>query len=207
MSDMPSSNVEIFIADDDLAVRDALAVVFTLARFRVASFGDGPSLLAAAGLREPACILLDVQMPGPSGLDILKELNARNCRAPIFIMSAYGRAPLIVDAIRNGAVDFIQKPFDATALVSRVREVLAARNDHNASADAVRRFPGCEMLTRRERQVVELIIGGASNKEAGRALGISPRTVEVYRARIMDKLGAKNAADLVRIVLGAHRRS
>jgi FixJ family two-component response regulator len=143
-------------------------------------------------------------MPGRSGLDILKELNAENYGAPIFIISGQGDIPMAVDAIKNGALDFIEKPLDDT-VVARVREAIAAwerraaRTESNGPLKA--NFPGRERLTPRELEVLSLIASGASNKEAGRQLGISPRTIEVHRARIMEKLGAKNAADLVRIVL------
>jgi len=200
---------EIFIVDDDQSVRDALSVVFTLEGYHVTSFGDGHTFLAAARARTPACILLDVHMPGPSGLDILKELNAQHYGAPIFIISGRGDIPMAVDAIKNGALDFIEKPFDAVTVVSRVREAVEAWTRRAANDDSPdimsMHFRDHQSLTPREREVLAQIAGGASNKEAGRCLGISPRTIEVHRARIMEKLGAKNAADLVRIVLSEGR--
>jgi FixJ family two-component response regulator len=195
---------EIHIIDDDPAVRDALSVVLTLEGYHVNGFADGHSFLAAVRNRQPACIILDVHMPGRSGLDILKELNAKNYPAPVFIISGQGDIPMAVEAIKNGAFDFIEKPFDAETVVTRVREAIeaAARRASRASlGDTLNQFPGSDLLTAREREVLSLIAAGASNKEAGRQLGISPRTIEVHRARIMEKLGAKNAADLVRIVL------
>lgn len=196
---------EIFIADDDPAVRQALAVVFTLDGFLVSSFGEGGSLLTLARERVPACIILDVQMPGRSGLDVLKELNAPVYGAPIFVISGQGDIPMAVDAIKHGALDFIEKPFTVEAVVSRVRNAISAwanrRENGGAFGLNALHFPGRDLLTPRECDVLGQIAGGRSNKEAGRELGISPRTIEVHRARIMDKLGAKNAADLVRIVL------
>jgi two-component system response regulator FixJ len=200
---------EIFIVDDDPSVRDALSVVFTLEGYHVSSFGEGNTFLSAARARTPACVLLDVHMPGRSGLDILKELNAQHYGAPIFIISGQGDIPMAVDAIKNGALDFIEKPFDANTVVSRVREAVDAWGQRAANDDASDmlslRFRDHQSLTPREREVLAQIAGGASNKEAGRRLGISPRTIEVHRARIMEKLGAKNAADLVRIVLSEGR--
>jgi len=200
---------EIIIVDDDPAVRDALAVVFSLEGFHVTSFGDGQSLLAAARARTPSCIILDVHMPGRSGLDILRELNAQDYGAPIFIISGQGDIPMAVDAIKNGALDFIEKPFNADTVVSRVREAIEAwgrrREAGSGSGVLSLPFPGRDSLTPREREVLAQIAAGASNKEAGRQLGISPRTIEVHRARIMEKLGAKNAADLVRIVMSEPR--
>lgn len=200
----------IHIVDDDAAVRDALGVVFTLEGYNVSGFADGHSFLAAARNAPPACIILDVHMPGRSGLDILKELNAKNFPAPVFIISGQGDIPMAVEAIKNGAFDFIEKPFNAETVVNRVREAIEAiarKQAHPGRGDALGHFPGNELLTSREREVLNLIASGASNKEAGRNLGISPRTIEVHRARIMEKLGAKNAADLVRIVLSEARGS
>jgi two-component system, LuxR family, response regulator FixJ len=201
---------EIHIIDDDPAVRDALSVVLTLEGYHVTSFADGHSFLAAVRSRAPACIILDVHMPGRSGLDILKELNAKNYPAPVFIISGQGDIPMAVEAIKNGAFDFIEKPFDAETVVSRVHDAIEAaarRQARGGLGDSLTQFPGSELLTAREREVLNLIAAGASNKEAGRQLGISPRTIEVHRARIMEKLGAKNAADLVRIVLSEAPRN
>src|SRR5215813_53011 len=139
-------NNEIIIVDDDPSVRDALSVVFSLEGYHVTSFADGQSLLNAARARTPSCILLDVHMPGQSGLDILKELNAQAYPAPIFIISGQGDIPMAVDAIKNGALDFIEKPFNAETLVTRVREAIAAAAHLKASAPSgtilAARFPG-----------------------------------------------------------------
>src|SRR5262249_9145250 len=186
-------------------IRDVLSTVFARDGFEVTNFADGASLLASARGRTPVCIILDVHIPGRSGLDILKELNAQDYPVPIFIMSGQGDIPMAVDAIRNGALDFIEKPFRGSEVVSRVQEAIEASRRRQATSGAPEtpsmQFPGREPLTRREREVLAQIVAGASNKEAGRQLGISPRTIEVHRARIMEKLGAKNAADLIRIVM------
>jgi FixJ family two-component response regulator len=193
----------IYIVDDDPAVRDALSVVFEMEGFAVETFEDGDSFVTTARERVPACVILDVHMPGRSGIDVLKALSADSYEAPIFIISGQGDIPMAVEAIRNGAFDFIEKPFDADTVVTRVREGIEAQKTKGAPSNGeTGGFAGAELLTRREREVLGRITAGASNKEAGRELGISPRTVEVHRARIMEKLGAKNAADLVRIVLG-----
>ncbi len=211
MSASDSTAGEIFIVDDDPLVRNALSIVLSRQGYQITGFGEGASFLAAARARTPTCIILDVQMPGQSGLDILKELNAQNYPAPIFIISGVGDIPMAVEAIKNGALDFIEKPFDATTVVTRVREAVEAwsrRNSPGGSVDVLSKsFPGQEQLTARERDVLNQIASGSSNKQAGRELGISPRTIEVHRARIMEKLGAKNAADLVRIVLSEGRRA
>jgi len=205
MNELGAATGDIYIVDDDPSVRDALSVVLTLEGFHVSGFAEGNAFLAAVRRRLPACIILDVHMPGRSGLDILKELHNAHCTVPLFIISGQGDIPMAVDAIKNGALDFIEKPFNAETLVARVREAIAATDRLKAqppsSSGLAARFPGRDLLTPREYQVLELIANGASNKEAGRHLGISPRTVEVHRARIMEKLGAKNTVDLVHIVL------
>jgi FixJ family two-component response regulator len=201
---MTIHNSELFIVDDDASVRDALSAVFAAKGFQVMRFAEGESFLAEARNRTPACVLLDVHMPGRSGLDILRAIDAQHYGAPIFIISAICDIPTAVDAIRAGAVDFIEKPFDLDAVVTRVRAAIeswARRRSNGVSRHRILNLSGCDRLTPREREVLEQIAGGASNKEAGRRLGISPRTIEVHRARIMEKIGAKNAADLVRIVL------
>jgi FixJ family two-component response regulator len=204
MSQEASSDGEIFVVDDDPAVRDVLTTVFSRDGFHVTNFADGASLLATTRIRTPICIIIDVHIPGQSGLDILKELNAQDYPAPIFIISGQGDIAMAVDAIKNGALDFIEKPFRAGDIVMRVRDAIEAHGRRQGEADpsnaSLFHFPGREPLTRREQDVLTQIVAGASSKEAGRQLGISPRTIEVHRARIMAKLGAKNAADLVRIV-------
>ncbi len=208
MSMTEASARDIFIVDDDPLVLNALSVVLSREGYQVTGFGEGASFLAAAKTRTPTCIILDVHMPGQSGLDILKELKAQEYPAPIFIISGVGDIPMAVEAIKNGALDFIEKPFDASTVVTRVREAVEAfaRRAQRGGPDVLSRsFPGQELLTARERDVLGQIASGSSNKQAGRELGISPRTIEVHRARIMEKLGAKNAADLVRIVLSESR--
>jgi FixJ family two-component response regulator len=195
---------EIFVVDDDQGVRSSLSTVFALAGYQVREFADGASFLAAARAHTPACIILDVLMPGRSGLDILKTLNAERYPAPIFIISGRGDIAMAVEAIRNGAFDFIEKPFNGERVLTCVREAIdawARRRQASGSEILAAQFPSSDVLTVREREVLSSIVAGASNKEVAQHLGISPRTIEVHRARIMDKLGAKNAADLVRIAL------
>jgi two-component system response regulator FixJ len=208
MSTGNSSAGEIFVVDDDALVRGAIDAVLSREGYHVTGFAEGTSFLAAARARTPTCIILDVKMPGQSGLEILKDLNAQQYPAPIFIISGEGDIPMAVEAIKSGALDFIQKPFDGPTLVTQVREAVEAwgRRARGGGGDILsKQFPGHDLLTARERDVLGQIAAGSSNKQAGRELGISPRTIEVHRARIMEKLGAKNAADLVRIVMSDGR--
>jgi two-component system response regulator FixJ len=197
---------EVFIVDDDPSVRSALSIVLNAEGFTTTGFADGESFLVEARARTPACVLIDVHLPGCSGIDLLKQIDAHHYPAPILIISGLGDIPTALDAVRNGALDFIEKPFEPAAVVARVSD--AIRGWHNITADEsllAHDFAGRERLTARELEVLGRITQGASNKEAGRELGISPRTIEVHRARIMEKLGAKNAADLMRVVLGKGR--
>lgn len=186
-------------------------MVLSAAGYKVICFADGAALLSVARTRTPACILLDVHIPGKSGLDILRELHGEDYPAPIFMISGQGDIAMAVSAIKNGALDFIEKPFRGSEIVNRLNEAIDAytrrQAENSASRVASLHFPGREPLTRREREVLEQFTSGASNKEAGRQLGISPRTIEDHRANIMKKLGARNAADLVRIVMTAQRQA
>jgi two-component system response regulator FixJ len=204
---------EVFIVDDDPTVRDVLSEVFDQAGYKAISFVDGASFIAAARERIPACVILDIYMPGRSGLEILKDIDAANYPAPIFIASGRGDIPSAVEAIKLGAFDFIEKRLDADTLVGRVRDAVEARaqrqqngQQNGSGADFPSLdFPGCDLLTRREREVLALIATSATNKEAALNLGISQRTIEIHRAHIMHKLGAKNSVDLARKVMGQER--
>ena len=211
MAEKAASRGEIFVVDDDPAVRDTLSMVLSAGGYQVICFADGAALLQMARSRTPSAILLDVHIPGKSGLDLLKELHGEDYPAPIFMISGQGDIAMAVSAIKNGALDFIEKPFRGSEIVARLNEAIdayARRQTQTAASNvATLHFPGREPLTRREREVLEQFTSGASNKEAGRTLGISPRTIEDHRANIMKKLGARNAADLVRIVMTAARNS
>jgi FixJ family two-component response regulator len=208
---LDSSIGEIYVVDDDPAVRETLSIVLSAAGYKVICFADGAALLATARSRSPLCMLLDVHIPGKSGLDILKELRAQDYPAPIFIISGSGDIAMAVDAIKSGALDFIEKPFRGSEIVQRIEDAIGAftrrRTQPSPSKVLSLNFPGREPLTRREREVLELFSSGLSNKDAGRQLGISPRTIEDHRANIMKKLGAKNSTDLIRIVLDASHDS
>jgi FixJ family two-component response regulator len=203
-------NSEIYIVDDDALVRESLSIEFSRAGYQVRSFCEGTSVIAAARVRIPACILTDIYLPGPSGLDILKQLDASTYPAPIFIVSARRDISTAVEAIKNGACDFIEKQTDIASIVTLVGKTIATwanRRQKDATSEIRwRHFPGRPLLSRREIDVLSQIMAGASNKEAAKTLGISSRTIETHRQHIMKKLGAKNAVDLVHIVLATEER-
>jgi FixJ family two-component response regulator len=196
---------EIFIVDDDHDMREVLSAMFRNAGYQTAAFTDGRSFVRLARDQTPACVLLDLCMPGPSGLEVLKEIDARNYPAPILMLSGREDVLNVVQAMKNGAFDYIEKRLDPEAIVARVADAIDTwvqlrQSDETPTAlsPAIR---GYYKLTRREREVLALIAAAASNKETARHLGISPRTVEIHRGRIMHKLGAKNSVDLMRIVM------
>jgi len=190
--------VDVVVVDDDPAVRDALAVTLSSAGLGVRTFGSSEEFIGAARGIAAGCVLLDLHLPSRSGLDVLEAIGGARYPAPVIMITGHGDIALAVAAIKAGAFDFLEKPFDGDFLTDRVRQALGTRS----SGEAPLSLAALADLTPREMEVLRQIAGGLSNKEAGRALGISPRTVEVHRSRIMDKLGARNTADLMRIVLG-----
>lgn len=190
----------LYIVDADVAMRDLIGVVFSLEGYNVRGFAHAAEALFAARTRCPSCLILDGDA-GREAFDFLCELHVAQCPAPVFILIGKTPIPQIVKAIKHGAHDIIEKPFDAEDIINRVNEAVDATWRENSETGPEISLPDALRLTRREVEVLKQVTGGASNKEAGRTLGISPRTVEVHRSRIMDKLGARNTADLVRMVL------
>jgi two-component system response regulator FixJ len=199
---MSIPNNEIFIVDDDPDACAVFFAVFARAGYYTTVFTDGKLFVPAARIRIPACVLLDITMPGRSGLDILGDLDARSYPAPVLMLSGRSDIPSAVEAIRSGAFDFIEKRLGSDGIVARVRASIeswaVSRQLFKSDSSS---FPGCELLTPREREVLSQITAAASNREAAITLGISRRTVEVHRGHIMRKLGAKNTVQLLRIAL------
>ena len=201
---MSSAQQTVFIVEDDAAVRDSLALLLGLEGHRVQSFSCAEDFLRVYQASWTGCLLLDVRMPGMSGLELQAELQERQIMLPIIMITAHGDVPTVRNALKSGAVDFLEKPVDPEVLVTTVRSALdadaARRSASQAHEFAEQRL---RMLTARERQVLDLVGAGSPNREVAEALGISPRTVEVHKARVMEKLQVRNVSELVRIVLGS----
>ena len=202
--------LEIYLVEDDRDIREVLAALFENVGYTVTCFAETNSFLAEARKRTPHCVLLDIQLPGASGLDALSRIDIQRFKAPIIVLSAHCRTQIVVEAVKRGAFDFIEKPFAPDTIVERVQSSLETWRHDKEQFHASRRrsggFPGEEFLTPREHDVLARIIEGDSSKEVALQLGISFRTVQVHRARIMDKLKARNTADLVNIVFNAKPR-
>jgi len=196
---------EIIIVDDDSNMRDLLTAILSLEGYPVISFADGESFLRSRGTQTPVCVFLDVVMPGRSGMEILKELTARKFEAPIYLISGRDDTPTVVEALKSGARDFLPKPFDPYTAVQRVRDAVEMWNSRDEKQSSSKlealEFSGNVRLTRREAEVLSHIVKGLSSKDIGQVLGIGKRTVDNFRMSIMRKLGAKNTADLVRIIM------
>jgi FixJ family two-component response regulator len=196
---------EVLVIENDFVGRELLSRSLREASYEVIFFADGASLLSQVRARVPACVFVEVRMNDRSRLDILDQLRARACPAPIFVTSVADNTAAVIEAMKNGAYDFIEKPFSGSDIVNRVDVAIKefSRSEQNSAvAGLVRYFPGKEPFTRRERDVLARIIAGETNKETARRLGLSSRTVEEHRANIMRKVGARNVAELLRLVLG-----
>jgi FixJ family two-component response regulator len=192
----------VYLVDDDSSVRDALMLLLSLREIAAKPFESAESLLAELTAEHRGCVLSDLKMPGKSGLDLLAELSARNIRLPIVILTAHGDVSTTRAALRGGAFDFLEKPVDEDILVDVLTHALAedARSfSRQRETDAHK--ARVSSLTPREREVFRLLGRGYQNREIAVELGISPRTVEVYKARMMEKLDCETIADVVRLAL------
>jgi FixJ family two-component response regulator len=194
----------VYAVDDDAGMRAALTRVFRTARIEVQTYASGRELLDTCAFDPRGVLLLDVMMPGMTGLELQKALREREVRLPLMFLTGSGDVPMAVEAMRNGAVDFLEKPFDNEELVLHIRQAragsLAAGRVPRTATDFHRREA---TLTPREREVMQQMITGNSNKLIARELGASFRTIEIHRARVMAKMEAQTLAHLVRMALEA----
>jgi RNA polymerase sigma factor (sigma-70 family) len=192
----------VYVVDDDDAVRDSLQWLLEASRYRVFGFDSAEAFLAGYDPAAIAVAILDVRMPGMSGLQLQEELLARETTLPIVFITGHGDVPMAVNTMKRGAVDFIEKPFDQGALKSLVDRLLDEARERAAETERRKLNEALlAKLTPREQQVLERIVAGRLNKQIADDLGISIKTVEAHRANIMDKVNANTVADLMRVVL------
>lgn len=190
----------VHLIDDDEAVRDSAAFVLEMADLPTRTYASAPAFLEVAQSLTHGCVVTDVRMPDMSGLDLARRLQALGVKLPVIVITGHGDLPLAIEAMRAGVVDFIEKPFDDEVLSGAIRRALAAQTEAAANEAERKRFE--EMLATlsgREQDVLRGVIAGKMNKVIAYELGISPRTVEVYRANVMTKTHARGLSDLVRI--------
>jgi two-component system response regulator FixJ len=198
---MPNDGI-VHVIDDDDAIRHSLEFLLKSASVNVATYESASAFLKALPGIAPGCVITDVQMPGISGLELLRRLRELKIELPVIVITGHGDVPLAVEAMKNGAVDFIEKPFDDEVLLTAVRAAMSQRLAHDKRdherAEIQERLAA---LSHRERQVLEGLVAGHPNKTIAYDLGISPRTVEIYRANVMTKMQAASLSDLVRMAL------
>jgi two-component system response regulator FixJ len=201
---MPSDAAVVHIIDDDEAVRQSTAFLLRTANIQVQTYETATNFLDALSQVKPGCVVTDVRMPGLSGIELLQRLRALKFSMPVIVITGHGDVPLAVEAMKAGAMDFIEKPFNDEVLLGAVRTALSAhaidskRQALNAAVNS-----RIASLSNREREVLEGLVAGHPNKTIAYDLGISPRTVEIYRANLMTKMEATSLSDLVRMALVA----
>jgi len=197
-----SNDALVHLIDDDDAVRDSLAFVLDSAGFEARTYASAEDFLAVQGDVAAGCIVTDIRMPAMNGLELLQELRRRGSALPVIVITGHGDVPLAVEAMKAGVTDFLEKPFDDELLLTAVRSAMnkGARDDQE-DRERERFHAMLEALSPRETEVLRGVVAGHSNKVIARDLGISPRTVEVYRANVMTKTNAGSLSDLVRIAI------
>ena len=197
---MDTKNATVFIVDDDSAVRDSLMLMIEQEDIQVETYCSGEEFLNAFQNTSPGCAILDIRMPGMDGIQLQQELNRRNIHLPIIFLTGHGDIPMSVKAIKAGAVDFLTKPVTRDNLLSSVRTaIMESRRLIRELANGQDAKSRLADLTEREREVMTLAIAGSPNKEIARRLGISHRTLEIHKSKIMHKTGATNLLELARI--------
>ena len=201
MSDAPQV---VHVVDDDESARESLAFLLESADFEVESYASAPAFLEALPTAKPGVIITDVRMPEMSGQDLVARLSALKVRMPIVMITGHGDIPMAVEAMRSGVADFLEKPFSESRMLDALRRAFDLVEAPSAvSDDQAAIHKRIETLSERERQVLDGVVAGHANKVIARDLGISPRTVEIYRAKLMTKMQADNLAALVRMPLSA----
>ena len=197
---MGDNEVTVHIVDDDAAVRDSLTLLLRTVGLPSRAYASGDEFLSAYTPRRVECLVADIRMPGLSGIELQQELAERHVEIPIIFITGHGDIPMAVKAMKSGAVDFIQKPFRDQDLLDRIHEALQiARSSQDARLETTTIQERVSTLTPREREVMDKVVKGCANKVIAMDLGVSQRTVELHRARVMQKMRARSLAELVRL--------
>lgn len=194
----------VWVVDDDDDIRSSIALLMRSVRLASRTFAGAEEFLAAWRPEEPGCLVLDVRMPGTSGLELQAVLNERGAEVPVVFLSGHGDIPMALRAVKSGALDFLEKPFRDQSLIDAVHVALAedaSRRAARSEREALRALVGS--MSRREAQVADFVVDGLSSPEIARKLKLSPRTVEMHRARAMRRLGVENVAELAKVILAA----
>jgi two-component system response regulator FixJ len=200
---MPAEAV-VHVIDDDEAVRESLSFLLETADYAVHAYDSAGAFLSKLDQAEPGCIITDVRMPGMTGIELVRALNERGCAMPVIVITGHGDVPLAVEAMREGVVDFIEKPFADDTILGSLDNAFERSRDQSARAgERTEILKRLASLSTRERQVLDGLVAGQANKVVAIELGISPRTVEVYRANLMSKMRAASLSELVRMALVA----
>jgi FixJ family two-component response regulator len=199
---MPASPAKVFVVDDDQAVRNSLRLLFKTVNIEAVTFESGDAFLHDYDGDWQGCIVLDIRMPGTSGLEVQKILQERGNTLPVIFITGHGDVPMAVEAMQQGAFDFVQKPFRDQELVDRVSQALSRNQQKQETTLHQRQVQACfAELTPREKEVMGCVVKGQANKVIAMDLDVSQRTVEIHRARVMEKMRARSLADLVRMAL------
>ena len=197
-----NKNPAVMVVDDDAGVRNAMRALLKSVGLNSSLYSSAQEFLSSFDPHQPGCLLLDIRMPGMSGMDLQQELNLRGAVVPVIFMSGHADIPMAVEAMQHGAFDFLQKPFRDQELLDRIQRAIAQDTERRlALGEEARIKAHLESLTDREREVLDLLTLGKQNKAIAQDLGVSPRTIEIHRARVMEKMGAKSVAELVRMML------
>ena len=206
MSESPLTKSTVFVVDDDQAMRNSLKWLIESVGVRVESFASADEFLAGYQPGRSGCLVLDVRMPGMSGLDLQEYLVEHNIQIPAVIITGHGDVPMAVRAMKSGAIDFIEKPFNDEVLLDAIRRAIAYEEQQRSHySENLRIKERLAHLTPREHEVMEMVTDGRSNKEIANSLGVSAKTIEAHRARVMEKMQAGSLAELVRMALVANQ--
>lgn len=205
MTDSSQAKSTVFVVDDDQAMRNSLKWLIESVGVQVESFSSADDFLAQYQPGRNGCLVLDVRMPGMSGLDLQEQLTQRNFQIPVVIITGHGDVPMAVRAMKSGAIDFIEKPFNDEVLLDAIRRAIAFGEQQRSHEIEHRQIQErLQHLTPREHEVMQMVTEGRSNKEIANSLGVSAKTIEAHRARVMEKMQAGSLAELVRMVLAVN---